>query len=62
MNNNSLFLPHGYGIGTIIYDLKGNPYEATKCLMEHIYEIVPVSKEYAETKSIEKKLMSVPEN
>lgn len=49
----SLWLPDGYGIGTIIYDNKNNPYEAIKNLMGvgvGIYEVVPVDKEYAKAR------------
>ena len=48
MENESLWLPDGYGLGTIIYDNENNPYEATKNLNSCIYEITPVEKDYAE--------------
>lgn len=51
MKQTTLWLPQGYGKGTIIYDLDNIPYEAGDKVMEgttNIHEIKEVSKEYAE--------------
>lgn len=49
MEKETLWLPDGYGKGTIIYDLSGQPYEAIKNLITgaNIWEIIMVEKEYA---------------
>jgi hypothetical protein len=44
----TLFLPIGYGSGTIIYDKENKPWEATKATIHPIYEVVEVSEVYAE--------------
>jgi len=46
----TLWLPDGYGKGTIIYDIDNKPHEATKYLKgmgTNIYKVEPVEKEYA---------------
>ena len=64
MTNETVWLPDGYGIGTIIYSLTNEPYEATKLTMGAevgIYEIMPVDKDYAIQRIAQgaKKLVSV---
>ncbi len=53
MNKEILWLPNGYGKGTIIYDKENNPYEATRGMEGgvNIFEIVAVEKEYAESRA-----------
>ena len=61
MENNTLWLPDGYGQGTIIYDIENKPYEATEYSgIANIYKIEPVEKEYAKKRIEEgvKKLVS----
>lgn len=61
----SLWLPVGYGKGTIVYDLDNTPYEVGESLGTgaDIYKINPVSNAYAKAalKAGAKKLMSVEE-
>ena len=46
----TLWLPDGFGQGTIVYDKDENPYQATKKITEgaEIYEMTPIDKEVAE--------------
>ena len=49
-NEKSLWLPNGFGKGTIIYDLEGNPWEAVEKIGVfgvNIWSIVKVEKDYA---------------
>lgn len=52
MEKGTLWLPDGFGIGTIIFDKNGNAYEAKKLVMSGvgIYEIEQINKEYADIK------------
>ncbi len=48
-NEKTLWLPDGFGRGTIIYDLEGNPWEAVKYIGigVNIWAIERVRKDYA---------------
>ncbi len=46
----SLFLPDGFGKGTIIYDINNNPYEAVEAVVPPVYKVVAVDAEYAKQK------------
>jgi hypothetical protein len=50
MEKETLWLPDGYGTGTIIYDKENNPYKAKEKAISgaNIFFITPVEKEYAE--------------
>ncbi len=53
MEQNTLWLPEGFGKGTIIYDLDNNPYEAGERIMDgltNIRKITAVPKDYAEAR------------
>ena len=44
----TLSLPSGYGEGTVIYDKSGEPWRATKKMIEGIYEIEKIDKNVAD--------------
>ena len=50
MNDITLFIPVGYGRGTIIYDLEGKPFEVGELLnaSANIRYVHPIESAYAE--------------
>ena len=50
MENQTLWLPAGYGKGTIIYDLDNIPFEAVENVGGGIFSIQEVEKKYAESR------------
>lgn len=47
MEQNTLWLPDRYGVGTIIYDKDKKPYRVTKQITSGIYEIESIDEELA---------------